>query len=231
MKKEEIHLDDIRRLLLGNAPPEFLIEVFVRTVIMYIALVTIVRLLGKRTNAQLTITERAVFITLGAIVALPMQGPTTGILIGIIILICILFFQRSLTWSFFKSNKWEELMQGKMRMLVKDSVIDMHELNNVLISRQQLFETLRSKKVRHLGQIKRVYLEACGNFSIYHNQTVVPGLSILPENDMEGVIKTDEKRKVCSNCGNKMNQNLSDGQICPNCNNTKWVNASKEYTQ
>jgi hypothetical protein len=35
MKKEEIHLDDIRRIFFGTSLPEFLPEVFVRTFILY----------------------------------------------------------------------------------------------------------------------------------------------------------------------------------------------------
>jgi len=225
MKKEEIHLNDIRRILFGAAPPEFLIEVFVRTVIMYVALVIIVRLLGKRTNAQLTITERAVFITLGAIVAMPMQGPPTGILVGIVILICILIFQRSLTRTFFYSRKWEELMQGRIRLLVKDSVVNMDELQNLKISRQQLFEHLRNKNVRQLGQVSRVYLEACGNFTIYSNEPAVPGLSVLPV-DMDAVIERDDTILVCQHCGKNRKDNASN--TCNNCENTNWVKASKE---
>lgn len=36
MKKEEIHLSDIKRILIGNEPPEFLVEVLVRSLIVYI---------------------------------------------------------------------------------------------------------------------------------------------------------------------------------------------------
>ena len=225
MKKEEIHLEDIQRILFGAAPPEFLIEVFVRAVIMYLSLVLIVRLLGKRTNAQLTITERAVFITLGAIIAMPMQGPPTGILVGIVILISIMIFQRSLTRTFFMSSKWEELMQGRIRLLVKDSVVNMDELQNLKISRQQLFEQLRNKDVRQLGQVARVYLEACGNFTIYENEPVQPGLSVMPV-DMDKVIERDLTIIVCLHCGNKQADNA--GQTCNNCKSTNWVEASKE---
>ena len=225
MKKEEIHLDDIQRILFGAAPPEFLIEVFARAVIMYLALVFIVRLLGKRTNAQLTITERSVFITLGAIIAMPMQGPPTGILVGIVILISIMIFQRSLTRTFFMSSKWEELIQGRIRLLVKDSVVDIDELQNLKISRQQLFEQLRNKDVRQLGELARVYLEACGNFTIYENEPVQPGLSVMPV-DMDRVIERDPATLVCLHCGNKQADN--NGPTCNNCKSSKWVEASRE---
>jgi len=175
MEKSDIHLNDIPRLLFGNAPPEFLLEVVVRTVIMYIALVLIVRLLGKRTNALLTITERAIFISLGAIVSQPMQSPVNGIVNGIIALTCMLVFQRLLTLSFFNSTRWQQFAQGKVHVVLRDSVIDLRGLHGIDVTRNQLFELLRNRGIRHLGQLDRVYFEACGTLSLYPSQPVRPG--------------------------------------------------------
>jgi hypothetical protein len=57
MKKEDIHLSDWSRLLLGEAPPLFLLEVFVRTLVIYVFLLFILRWLGKRMSGQLIIME------------------------------------------------------------------------------------------------------------------------------------------------------------------------------
>ena len=98
MKKEDIEPWDWPRILFGQAPPEFLLEVFMRTALIYIALLIIVRLMGKRMGGQLTISEMAVMVTLGAIVSPAMQIPQLGILLGIMILVCALIFQRSLNY-------------------------------------------------------------------------------------------------------------------------------------
>src|SRR5215203_4764619 len=124
MDKDDIKINDWYRILFGEAPPEIIVEVAIRSIILYMALVFVVRLLGKRTNSILTITERAVFITLGAIVAMPMHGPFHGIIIGIVVLLTVLLLQRTLTRSFFISKKWEEMMQGKVAILIKEAVID-----------------------------------------------------------------------------------------------------------
>jgi uncharacterized membrane protein YcaP (DUF421 family) len=226
MKKEEIHLADIARILFGNAPPEFLLEVAIRSIIMYVALVTIVRFLGKRTNSLLTITERAIFITLGAIVSQPMLGPPNGIVNGIIALCCMLVFQRMLTLTFFKSLRWQQFMQGKEHLLVKDSVIDLKELHRVDVTRNQLFELLRNREIRHLGQVKRVYLEACGTISIFPNDQVRPGLSILRTHEAENMVRKDENLKVCATCGN---DNQDNETICNQCGSEHWAAPSIEY--
>ena len=93
MNKYDIHLSDIYRILFGEAPVEFLVEVFIRTWLIYLILLIIVRLMGKRMSGQLTIAEMAVMVTMGAIVAPAMQIPNLGILQGALILFLALAFQ------------------------------------------------------------------------------------------------------------------------------------------
>src|SRR5947199_10814271 len=96
MGKSAIQLKDIQRILLGNAPLEFLAEVLIRTIITYLSLLVIVKFLGKRMSGQLTITELAIAIMLGAIVAPPMETPERGILQGIMILVLVLAYHQGL---------------------------------------------------------------------------------------------------------------------------------------
>jgi uncharacterized membrane protein YcaP (DUF421 family) len=227
MDKDEIKITDWYRILFGEAPPEIILEVAIRSILLYMALVFVVRLLGKRTNAILTITERAVFITLGAIVAMPMHGPAHGIVIGLVVLLTILVLQRSLTRSFFNSTSWEKRMQGQVAILIKDSVIDIEQLEKHFISRQQLFELLREKEIRHLGQIKRAYIEACGTVSLYKYKEAKPGLSILPVKDIDAIIIKDEKYDACSWCGTVVDK--THVRECPNCRHNDWVEPSKEF--
>src|SRR3954466_6809645 len=109
MKKYEIHLADWQRMLFGQAPPIFLLEVFVRTLIIYVFLLFVLRWLGKRMSGQLTILEMAVMLTLGAIVSVAMQIPDRGLTLSMLVLFCTLAFQRGLSLWGIKSARIEEL--------------------------------------------------------------------------------------------------------------------------
>src|SRR5206468_811332 len=146
-------------ILFGEAPPVFMLEVFLRTIIVYLGLLVVVRLLGKRMQGQLTITEMAVMLTLGAIVSPAMQIPDKGILMGLLLLLCILIFQRSLTWINFINERIEKLTQGELITLVKDGKLNVEEMKRSRISHQQLFQVLREKSIFNLGDVERVYLE------------------------------------------------------------------------
>lgn len=65
-------------------------------------------------------------------------------------------------------------------MLFKDGVLELSSMNSEIISKRQLFSYLRSKNIRHLGEVKRMYMEATGSFSIYKTTGKQAALSLLP---------------------------------------------------
>lgn len=226
MDKEDIHLGDIKRILLGDVPPEFLFEVFCRTLVTYTLLLIIVRWLGKRMAGQLSITEMSVMIMLGAIVSAPMQMPDRGLLQGALILLGVILLQRGSTWLGVRHKNVEHFITGKCIVLVKNGVLQLAEMEGSRISRQQVFAQLRSQQIYNLGKVKRVYMEACGKFSIFEEEEDKPGLSVYPATDTKIVQELHGAKveiNVCSNCGNTSGEH--DPGKCKVCNNYQWVKA------
>ena len=228
MKKQDIIPGDWYRILFGETPVVFLAEILIRTFIMYIILLVIVRFMGKRMGGQLTISELAVMITLGAIVSPGMRRPQTGILLSIMILICALVFQRGINLLEYKSERFERASQGTLSILVKNGVMQMDELKQTKVSRQQLFAALRNKEVFNLGDVDRVYLEACGLFSIYTSTGPRPGLLLFPPDDRSIATYrqiTLGNKIVCANCG-AVPDRPDRAQPCPECGARQWGSAS-----
>jgi len=226
MKKEEIHVDDIHRILFGQAPPMFLVEVLIRTLIIYLCLLLVVRWLGKRMSGQLTIMEMAVMLTLGAIVSVAMQIPDRGVILSIALLVCTLTFHRGLSRWGVNNISIEELTQGKLSVLVKDGILQLDEMERCRISRQQLFAELRSSKIYNLGKVKRVYLEACGLFSVFTTNDSKPGLPVLPPDDKQ-VLEIQEpiiEMIACVSCGT-VTKKKEDLDTCTDCGHDKFVQA------
>lgn len=185
MQDDKINSDDVSRLFLGETPVWFLLEVAFRTVLIYLALILVVRLLGKRMNGQLSIAEMAVMITLGAIISAPMQMPDRGILQGVLILSCVLGSQRLINYYGAKSKVAEQIIYGNPTLIVKDGILQIGVMADENISHQQLYAALRNNGFLSLGEIQRVYLEGNGKFSIYPFRESVPGLSLMPGKDID----------------------------------------------
>jgi uncharacterized membrane protein YcaP (DUF421 family) len=227
MKKEEIHLLDIKRWLIGQTTPEFMIEVCIRTVIIYLILLLTVKLMGKRMSGQISLTELAVMVTLGAIVSPVMQLPDRGIFFGVVVLLVALVFQRGLNWLAFKNEKVEHLSQGKMSLLIKDGTLVLEEMEKNHLTKQQVFSFLREKKITNLGKVKRGYMEACGIFSVYETSNEQPGLPVFPGTDpaIKNILKElPESIMACCNCGHVQKISGSNN-ACEICNADEWTKA------
>jgi uncharacterized membrane protein YcaP (DUF421 family) len=231
MKKQDIHFGDIHRILFGTSPPVFLLEVFFRTLILYIFLLFILRWLGKRMSGQLSIMELAVMLTLGAIVCVPMQIPDRGILQGFLLLLCAVFFQKGFSLAGVLNSKIEDITEGKVALLVKNGVMQIPQMEKERISRQQIFAQLRRIKIFNLGVVDRMYLEASGIFSIFQTPEPKPGLSIMPPDDfdIQGTqIQNVEKIKdflwiACINCG--FVKKPDEIPECKDCGHKEWTKA------
>jgi uncharacterized membrane protein YcaP (DUF421 family) len=224
MDKQDIVFGDWKRLLLGAAPATFLLEVLLRSIVVYVILLFAVRLLGKRMSGQLTITELAVILTLGGIVALAMQTPDRGVLQGLLVLLCALAFQRGITLLDWKNAKIEQITQGRASVLAKDGMLELEELKTARITREQLFSELRNRGIFNLGAVKRVYLEGCGEFSVFRRSPAVPGLSLLPADDQAGRAAQhaeDRSERVCSRCGCPKRDGANESR-CPRCGSDVW---------
>ncbi|UEG51699.1 DUF421 domain-containing protein [Mucilaginibacter daejeonensis] len=229
MKKDEIHLNDLSRILFGQAPPEFLLEVALRTLITYFFLLIMVNLLGKRMSGQLTVMEMAVMLTLGAIVSVPMQTPDRGILQGLLLLLCAVGFQRGVSYLGYRSHWIENVTQGKPSLLVSNGVLKVDQLREERISRQQLFAEMRSEGIFNLGAVDRVYLEACGLLSIYKLNSPRAGLPLYSPDDEAGddgeTVATQNAQgiQVCISCGAVKAAVQQDA--CTNCHQKEFTNA------
>jgi uncharacterized membrane protein YcaP (DUF421 family) len=224
VKPEEIKLWDWPRMLLGEVPPYFLLEVVLRMALVYAILMVSMRFLGKRMAAQLTRNEMAAMVSLAAAIGVPILSPDRGILPGIIIAVVVVSISRLTAYLSSKNEKFQAITQGRIDTLIKDGVMDIKTMTRTRISRERIMSELRSESIQHLGQIKRLYMEANGNFTIVRNNEPKPGLAVIPDDDPE-LLRELKSNSIftCHQCGNTNSGNVE--QACSNCSEKTWIRA------
>lgn len=224
MKDDDYRLLDWHRLLFGKAPAAFLAEVGLRVALTYAALTVIVRLLGKRMSAQMTIAEMAVMLTLGAIVAGGMQMPDQGVVTAVIVLLAVVALQRGINGLAQRRDRFERAVNGESTCLVADGVIQLEPLRAARISHEQLFARLREKGVAQLGEVQRVYLEACGLWSVFRARQPSPGLLLYPtqDQDLKRTPSSHEQLAVCKRCAQVVAIAVASEGPCGRCGNREW---------
>jgi len=103
---------DWKELLLGQEDWPFLIEIVLRTVIMFLAIILGLRLLGKRGVKQLSVFELVVIIGLGSAAGDPMFYKEVGIVSSLVVFIVIIFLYSVITFFIAKSKNFEKVVEG-----------------------------------------------------------------------------------------------------------------------
>ena len=225
MNPEEIKWNDWQRILIGEAPGSFYLEIIIRTVFVFLLLIVSMRLLGRRMAARTSRIELVALFSLAAAIGVPLQAPERGLLPAIVIALVVVLIGRVVASLAFKDPKFEHSVVDEYTILVKDGVLQMGEMKKTRITLERLLALLRGKSIRHLGEIERVYFEANGSFSLVKKDHPKPGLAVIPVTDKEFL---DEQppadENVCRTCGSAEKQSNRNGK-CANCGDSKWVSA------
>lgn len=213
------------RLLFNDAPTDFLFEVALRSAIMFLSLLIVLKLAGKRGVKQLSIFEMVIIISLGSAAGDPMFYEDVGIAHAIVVFIVVLLLYRFITWLTAQNSFVEKLLEGETECLIDSGRFSLKKFKRGGLSQDEFFTELRLRNVEHLGQVKKAYLETTGDISVffYEDKDVKPGMPIIPElfaNQVEVISKADFY--CCCQCGET--RELSSGKhTCTVCQGKKWV--------
>src|SRR6195952_684045 len=118
MKKEEIHFSDWLRILIGEVPGAFYLELLLRAVLIFLLLMLSMRLMGKRMSGLLSRNELVAMVSLAAAVGTPLTSPERGIFPAVVIAIVVIYIERGISTIAFRNEKFERYAVGKLDILV-----------------------------------------------------------------------------------------------------------------
>ncbi|MFB9993672.1 YetF domain-containing protein [Deinococcus oregonensis] len=213
---------DWGRMFLGDVPPLFLLEIVFRTTLMFLWLVVLLRIMGKRGLAQLSPLELAIVIGLGSAAGDPMFYPEVPLIHAMLVLALVVGLQRGLSYLVIRSERVETFIEGIPVELVRGGVIRLSALSGANLSREDLFERLRGQGVRQLGEVQRAYFEQDGNLTVFtHKENPPPGLQVVPPWDLQWPLILDVATPhrgvvACLGCGHTLE---AAGPLpdCPAC--------------
>jgi uncharacterized membrane protein YcaP (DUF421 family) len=229
MKKEEIHILDWQRILIGEVPTSFYVEILIRAAFVYLLLVVSMRLMGRRMSSKLSRNEMAAMISLAAAIGIPILDASRGLLPAVVIAMVVVFTQRLVSYLAARNERFEGISQDIYAPLVENSVLQLSVMRDSRITRELLFAQLRSSGITHLGHVKRLYIEANGAFTLVSDPEPKPGLSVLPDWDTDFIDEQEvaDQQFVCDHCGNPKPTDEKEESTCAVCDHQAWVPALK----
>lgn len=140
--------------------------ILVRTVLAYLILLAIVRLMGKRQIGELQMTEFISAILLSEIASLPLTDRDIPLLYGILPLCVIGSFEVILALLCRRFAPFRHFLEGKPIELVKNGKYLEQNLTKTRISREEVDAEIRINGFGSIMEVDTVTLEPTGKMSV-----------------------------------------------------------------
>lgn len=218
-----------KRLLFNDLPPEFLLEVLFRTIIMFTVVLLTLKFAGKRGVKQLSIFELVIIISLGSAAGDPMFYEDVGLIPAMLVFLIILLCYRGVTSLLGKSKRFEYFIEGNVQSIIEDGQFSIETFEKEDLAQDEFFAELRAKSIEHLGQVRNAYIETNGTITIYfyEDENVKYGLPVKPQLfALKSKVIPKSGTYACTFCAN-VQQLEPVAAKCTKCNRNEWVEAIK----
>lgn len=216
---------DVSKIFFEGANLSFAIEIVGRTLFMFLLILIVLRLSGRRGVRQLTLFEVAIILGLGSAAGDPMFQEDIPIIYSVIVLFAVIFLYKVITFITSRSKLVTRLMEGKEMIVVKDGMFSIEESQKSSFTQREFFAELRNHSIEHLGQVRFALLEVDGTISIlrYNKEYVRYGLPLFPT-DYKKINPSEVTGPyACMFCGN-IQQRLEEKSLrCSRCKKTNWT--------
>jgi uncharacterized membrane protein YcaP (DUF421 family) len=208
---------------------EFLLEILYRTCIMFLVILLVLRLSGRRGVRQLTLFEVAIILGMGSAAGDPMFQEDLPLLYGITVLFTIVLLYKGITLLSARWKSLHEILEGKSMVIVEEGVFDIKHEKDSDFSQMEFFAELRNQSVEHLGQVRFALLETDATLSIlyYPDEEVKYGLPLFPDKYKSLKTLPNNKPCACMFCGKIEEQLSTVDMMCPRCKHQEWTLALK----
>lgn len=143
-----------------------MLNVFVRSLVLYIVVVIVMRIMGKRQIGQLQPFELVIAIMIAELAAIPMQDVGVPLINGLVPMLVLLFAQLVISYASLKSERIREFVCGSPSIVIENGKINERELKRLRYNLNDLLEQLRSKDIPNISDVEFAILETGGQLNV-----------------------------------------------------------------
>ena len=140
--------------------------IVIKTLLIYILVAIIFRILGKREVGQIGTFDLVVFILIAELVAIAIEK-RSGFLINLIPVSVLVFTQLIISKLSLKNIKFRRFIDGKPVIIIKNGIINFKNMVDQRYTLDDLLLQLREKDIRSIDEVDYAILEINGKLSVF----------------------------------------------------------------
>ena len=157
----------------------------IRTIILYIIIITGVRLMGKRQVGDLEPSELVLSLLISDLAAVPMQDPGTPLYAGVVPILLLLSVTMLLSVLTMKNTTIRTLICGRPSIIIQNGELKQEEMRRNRLTVDELLEELRCQGYTDPSNIQYAILETNGQLSVLPKSRYLPATAAQLHLDTE----------------------------------------------
>lgn len=137
-----------------------------RAAAVYVVLLVLIRLSGKRTMGQFTPFDMLLIVLLGSAVQNALLGKDTSLAGGVLLAATLIGLNWVLGFITARSRRAERMIEGEPVVLARNGSLYERALKRELVSRADFYEAMREQGCTDIAEVKLALLETNGQISI-----------------------------------------------------------------
>jgi uncharacterized membrane protein YcaP (DUF421 family) len=137
-----------------------------RGVIVYVLLLIMLRMTGKRQTGQLAPFDLVLLLILSNAVQNAMNGGDNTVLGGVISATTLIVLHQAVAFMTYKSKKLEEWIEGSPRTLIHNGVLNESVMRGELLTHHELAAALRAVGCAEIEHVRVATLENNGQITV-----------------------------------------------------------------
>ncbi len=146
-----------------------LVEITLRTAVVYLVILIGLRLTGKREVGQMMPLDLALLILLANAVQNAMTGPDTSLIGGMVAATTLLIMNAVLTRVAWRHRKIRRFVEGTPTLLIRHGKILNENLTKEQLNVDDLHQALREHGIASVAEVSLAVLEIDGAISVLKN--------------------------------------------------------------
>ena len=147
---------------------------YIRTLVLYILLIAVIRMMGKRQVGQMEPSEFVVTMLVANLASIPMEEAGVPLYAGVVPMLTVLGAELLLSGLSMGSVWVRRLLCGKPVILIENGRILQENLRKTRVTIDELMGHLREKDVLNLTAVQYAILETNGNLSVFPYPAEMP---------------------------------------------------------
>lgn len=145
--------------------------ILIRSIVLYIIVVSAVRLMGKRQLGEMQPSELVITILISNIATLPLEDTDIPLIIGVTPILALVCYEVFVSWLILRLPFFRKIIYGSPKIIISNGKINRSVLRELRLSVDDIMTAMRTQQIFDISEVQFAIVETTGSISAIKKQT------------------------------------------------------------